>query len=139
MILSTSDIKTYSTPPRSRFKTFFVYLLVSVLVVLFSFIYELFSHQVYSCFMIYAFVFPLIGGAIPFLVIELFPTAIYPKAVSRNLYHSGIATLTMGSLMQGVLEIYGTTNSLMVVYWIIGIAMTAIGIITFLIQHIAHR
>ena len=37
-----------------------------------------------------------------------------------SLYNCGIATLTVGSIFQGVLEIYGTTNSLVNVYLVLG-------------------
>lgn len=49
-------------------------------------------------------------------------------------YHSGIATLTVGSIFKGVLEIYGTTNQLIVVYWIAGFGLLFIGILTYLLS-----
>lgn len=51
----------------------------------------------------------------------------YPGRIARNLYRSGIATLTIGCIMQGVLEIYGTTNKLICVYWIVGIVFVFVG------------
>lgn len=100
-------------------KTGFVYLLVSIFCALFGAVYESFSHEVYSYFMLYAFMFPLVGGVLPFfgLAFGKFPLS---DRISRNLYHSGVATLTVGSLFKGVLEIYGTTNGLVLAYWIIG-------------------
>ena len=79
--------------------------------------------------MIYAFVFPLVGGTFPFLAMDLFPCKKYPGTIARNLYHSGIATLTVGSILQGVFEIYGTTNSLCGIYWIVGAILVVMGII----------
>ena len=40
-------------------RTAFVYLLVSLFCALFGAVYEVFSHEVYSFYMIYAFAFPL--------------------------------------------------------------------------------
>ena len=96
------------------------YIRISLFIALFGAIYELFSHEVYSYHMIYAFVIPLAGGALPFLAIAMGRAKRYPGKISRSLYHAGIATLTVGSIMSGVLAIYGTTNNLLGAYWIIG-------------------
>lgn len=109
-------------------KTAFAYLLVSLFCALFGAVYERFSHGVYSFYMIYAFGFPLAGGTLPFLAISLSRKR-YPGAVARNLYHSGIATLTVGSIVQGILDIYGTTNRLTGLYWIVGVILVVSGIV----------
>lgn len=96
------------------------YIKISLFIALFGAIYELFSHEVYSYHMIYAFAIPLAGGALPFLAIAMGRAKRYPGKISRSLYHAGIATLTVGSIMSGILKIYGTTNSLLSAYWIIG-------------------
>lgn len=114
---------------KKALKTAFVYLLVSVFCALLGAVYELFSHEVYSYYMIYAFAFPLVGGTLPFFAFAFSRAKRYPRAVSRNLYHTGIAVLTVGSILRGVLEIYGTTNRLIKIYWILGIVLTVIGAI----------
>ena len=81
---------------------------------LFGAIYETFSHGVFSFYMIYAFAFPLVLGVTLYLIL-LFVRK-YPNRVFLNLWNSAIATFSVGSVFQGVLEIYGTTNSLSVVY-----------------------
>lgn len=123
MYTSDTDIS------RKALKTAFAYLLVSLLCALFGAVYERFSHGVYSFYMIYAFAFPLAGGTLPFLAISLFRKR-YPGAVARNLYHSGIATLTVGSIVQGILDIYGTTNRLTGLYWIVGVILVVSGIVS---------
>ena len=115
---------------RNAGKTALTYLLISLFCALFGAIYELFSHGVYSFYMIYAFAFPLAGGTAPFLIMASVKVKRYPARVSRNLYHSGIATFTAGSLVNGVLEIYGTTNALSVCYPIAGTALILGGITT---------
>ena len=124
MILYTSDTDI----SKRALKTAFIYLIISLFCALFGAVYEVFSHGVYSFYMIYAFAFPLVGGTFPFLAISLFRKH-YPDAIARNIYHSGIATLTVGSIIQGVLDIYGTTNRLTGLYWIVGIIMLISGIV----------
>ncbi len=110
-------------------KTALVYLLVSLFFVLFGAVYEIYSHEVYSYYMLYAFAFPLVGGTLVFNILSFLKLQKYPNAIACNLYHSGIATLTVGSVVQGVLEIYGTTNTLSDYYWYVGIVLIVIGVI----------
>lgn len=127
MILCTSDINE-----KSRLeKTAFVYFLIALFCAVFGAVYEVFSHDVYSFFMIYAFGFPLVGGTLPFWLLAREKNATYPGTVARNLYHSGIATLTVGSIVRGVLDIYGTTNVLSGYYFNVGWILTIIGVVLF--------
>ncbi len=89
----------------------------------FAFVYELFSHGVYSPFMIFAFLVPLLLGAVPSAILGGVPARKLPGTATRRLYHSGVAALTAGSLFRGVLEIYGTTSRLEAVYWAFGTLM----------------
>ena len=111
-------------------KTGFVYLFVSLFCVLFGAVYEYFSHDVYSYYMLYAFIFPLAGGAVPFLMLAFYKNDL-PNRIFCNLYHSGIATLTVGSLVQGVLQIYGTTNRLVWIYWWTGITLLLLAMVIY--------
>ena len=65
-------------------------------------------------------------GVLPLYLVSTRPAPL-PKRVCWGLYHAGIATLTVGSLISGALEIYGTTSPLIVVYWIAGAALTLLG------------
>lgn len=114
-------------------RTAVVYLLVTLLCVLFGAVYEHFSHGVYAYFMLYAFVFPLAGGALPFVGLAFYGNAL-PGRIACNLYHSGIAALTVGSLFQGALDIYGTTNRLMLVYWIAGALFLFLGMAAYFVD-----
>ena len=102
------------------------YVAAAIAVALFAFVYELFSHQVYSNWMLFAFLFPLAGGVIPFSFLAIAKKPL-PRAAGRCLYGSGIAALTAGSVFQGILEIYGTTSRLSPVYWISGGCLTLAG------------
>ena len=101
--------------------------------VLFGAVYELFSHGVYSYGMLYAFAFPLVLGVLPLLLLTML-RAPYPNRFASSVYHAGIAALTVGSIVSGALEIYGTTNPLTLVYWIAGGALTVLGAAVYLIS-----
>lgn len=132
----TSDIELNR---RQASKTAFVYLLVALFFVLFGAVYEIYSHEVYSYYMLYAFTFPLIGGTLVFNILSFLKLQKYPNAIARNLYHSGIATLTVGSVVQGVLEIYGTTNALSDYYWSVGIVLIVIGVVAGIVGFFLQR
>ena len=98
---------------------------------LFAAIYETFSFGVYSYFMIFAFVVPLLGCSLPYSIIVFINKKI-PESLSLRLWNSGIATLTVGSLVQGVIEIYGTTNQFVIIYGIVGAVFCISGFIVWL-------
>ena len=105
---------------RKIFKIILSYILITLFCILFSLVYEHFSHGVYSDYMLYMFLFPLIGGVLIFSMIGLVRFLPIPKRLVINLYNSGIATLTIGSCLNGVLEIYGTNSDLISIYWLLG-------------------
>ena len=109
--MSTLDIKYMK-------KQIITYLIASIACIIFSIIYETFSHGVYSLFMICSFAIPLILGC--FISLVLYKRKISYGRVEINLYNAGVATLTFGSIFQGVLEIYGTTNFKVYIYFFVG-------------------
>jgi len=117
---------------RKVLKTILAYIAITAFCWLFGYVYERFSHGVYSDFMVYMFLFPLIGGLVPFVFIRFTP-APFPGRFSQNAYNSGIAALTLASLLRGVFDIYGTISNYVKLYWILGIFLTIIGIISYLV------
>ena len=93
-----------------------VYLIISIFTAFFGAVYEVFSHGIYSYYMIYAFAFPLVFGVLPFLLITLIPRCAIPSYASRSCLHAAVATATVGSIIQGVLDIYGTDSMLVIIY-----------------------
>ena len=96
-----------------------IYFGISIFVCIFGQIYEYFSHGVYSSYMMFAFLIPFIGLFIPSLLNNL----ILERKITDNVtlpWKCGIATLTVGSIYKGVLEIYGTSGTFEQVYLIIG-------------------
>ena len=120
MTLFTSDTKNYA-------KIGLIYLLCCIFLALFGAVYEHFSFGVYSYFMLYAFAFPLVGGVLPALGLSLWGQNKSPWAVAVWLYRAGIATFSVGSIIRGVLDIYGTENVLTVWYWYAGGGLTTLG------------
>lgn len=100
-------------------------LAAAVFLAIFGAVYEQFSHGVYSPFMMYAFAIPLVLGAAPYAV--LLWRGKCPERPFLNLWNGGIAVLSVGSVFRGVLEIYGTTNDLAVVYPVMGGILLGLG------------
>lgn len=130
MILSISDIKRSK---KEIEKIVFLYLAGTVFCAVFGAVYECFSHEVFSYYMLYAFGIPLLGGAMPLYSVQYFQRKI-PGSRARLFQYFGIATLTVGCIFQGALEIYGTTNRLTVLYMIVGSAFLFIGGLMYLLQ-----
>lgn len=129
MILYISAINN-SKQKRQSLKTAVVYLAVSVFCVIFDQVYALFGHGVRSASMSFMFLYPLIGGVLIFLL-QLF---IFP-AVSDgsyrffyNSYNSGIAALTIKSMLYGIFEIAGTSSSYLTAFAVCGWMMIITGL-----------
>lgn len=101
---------------------------------LFAAVYETFSFGVYSYFMLFAFVVPLLGCSLPYSIM-VFRNKNIPDIKSLRLWNSGIASLTVGSIMQGVIEIYGTTNHLIIIYAAAGFIFCICGLVVWITQN----
>ena len=108
------------------------YLLATLGCALFGAVYEMFSHEVYSFFMIFAFAVPLLLGAIRFSLMRRCGKPFPGRAA--ELIHAGAAALTVGSILQGVMEIYGTSSPLIAVFWAAGGVLASAGWLAAFIQ-----
>lgn len=117
----------------SHKKRLVIYSAVTIFCGIFSAVYEHFSHDVYSAFMVYLFAIPLLLGVVPELV-SLFSKSTKSSPWSRLFRHFAVATLTVGSTLQGVLEIYGTTSGFIYLYAVIGGAFLAISLLKWTIS-----
>ena len=117
------------TPETKALKSARNYLYAAILCALFGAAYERFSHGVYSYFMIYAFAFPLTLGTLPEILCGL--RGAEPPPIPARLWGAGVATLTVGSIFRGILDIYGTSSPLSLVYWIVGglLALSGAGLL----------
>ena len=125
-----------SVTDRQRFRGL-CYLAAAVLTAAAGAVYEYFSHGVYSNYMIFAFLIPLLAGAVPNIIAA---AAGNKKRADRGgsaasaLQLAGGVTLTAGSLLKGALEIYGTTNRLTAVYPVVGTALLAAALAAYVLQ-----
>ena len=106
------------------------FLLLSIGCAVFSFVYECFSHHVYALSMILAFLYPLLGGALVCLILSHLRRL--PPSWALGAWCAGIITAMLGSLMQGVLVIFGTTNRLMIAYPLLAVGLCLAGLYGYL-------
>jgi hypothetical protein len=84
------------------------YALAALGCAIFSVIYEHFSHEVYSPWMVGLCAVPLLTGALPAMAIACLKVNVSWSA--SQLWACAVLTLTLGCCFAGVLEIYGTTS-----------------------------
>lgn len=110
-----------------------IYLVLTLICFVASAVYEYFSHGVLSIFMI-----------IPGFVVFICGYVIFPfisdvlTRLSFNLFNSTIATLVIGCYVKGVLDIYGTGNDLVNIYFLVA-GLFAIHTIAFIIGGIINE
>ncbi len=115
------------------------YFAASVVIAAAAAVYGLFSHGVYSYFMTYAFMIPLLAGALPHLLTamkeerkkadktaEKKPSGFADILDANEAQLAFVTTLTAGSLLKGALDIYGTTNRLLIIYPVIALLILAL-------------
>lgn len=110
-----------------------MYFCISMFCAVFGGIYEIFSHGVYSNYMMYAFLFPLIGGTLYNLILYSLRLRLQ-RGLSLIFYNTGIAALTIGSIVRGILDIYGTDNILANVYWYAGVVFVFLGVVFYAVD-----
>ena len=151
MTLYTSDTEYKNrTGSADLLRSGTAYLIASVLVAAAGWMYELFSHGVYSNYMICAFMVPLVCGALPDILAATRGSRSKKRSGCARAAHAthdaapcaapglrlaAVVTLTAGSLIKGVLDIFGTTNRLLVVYPIVGLALAIAALIAFIWQN----
>ncbi len=104
-------------------KPFYGYLTTSFLLLVATYIYEQFSHEVYSNFMRTSFLIPLIGGIIVTLLVMIFKLK-NPWVIS--FWNMGLTSLVYGFLLHGIFDIYGTFEPLVYIFiWLGGLLCLA--------------
>lgn len=115
-------------------KSIVVYLVLSAFAVVVSTVYGLFGHGVYSNYMTWMFLYPLIGGALFFFVIHIAMPHIIKFSGYRiffNSYNSAIAVMSFGSFLKGILEIAGTESPYTIYFYVAGGMFFLISFIVF--------
>ena len=114
-------------------KTATVYLILSIFLFIFSQVYVSLSYGEVSIFMNTLSLVPLIGGGLLVGLLYLQPTL---SRLSFNLWNSGVAVLTAGFLLRGIINLSGRSTTLDWPYWVIGagflgLALVSIGLSLF--------
>ena len=105
---------------------------VTILCFVIFIIYNIFSHGVYSNYMTLLFAWPLILGFVPSLLIALIPRLSEPSDLTKALYHSGLASVTVSSLLRGIFEIAGTSSIYQMPLMYVGIALMLAGVVVYI-------
>ena len=93
---------------------------LALLCVVFTAIYEHFSHGAASPHMRAMILMPLVGVALPALICFLTPLHRSIGRLAFNLWNSGLAVWVVGCLFRGIVNISGRHTSLDRPYWIAG-------------------
>lgn len=111
-----------------------IYVGVTIFCLVFYLIYNQFSHGVHSPFMTFLFAWPLVLGVLPSLMRVLFHFGHKGGFCSVNLYHSGVAALTVSSLLRGILDIAGSSSDYQGYLMLAGTIMLATGIVLYFLD-----
>lgn len=131
--MSILGTKTKSQKKHFR-KTIIGYSILALVAIGVNFIYGLFAHGVDSPAMTWMFLYPLLGGVLIYFLIDRFIPDIKRFVAYRigyNSYNSGIAALTTGSFLLGILEIAGTNSPYIIIFTIVGWLSIAVGLAIF--------
>ena len=112
---------------------------LAVFCVVFTAIYESFSHGAVSTQMRCMFLMPLVGCALPALVCLLTPLHRHVCRPAFNLWNSGLAVWTVGCLFRGIVNISGRFTDLDSIYWVTGWIFLAAAVVWELIHSVILR
>ncbi|EGV06450.1 hypothetical protein HMPREF1042_0175 [Streptococcus constellatus subsp. pharyngis SK1060 = CCUG 46377] len=108
-------------------KTAVVYTLITVFFFIFSRIYEHFSFGETSVYMHWLFGVPLIGGVVLLIFQKLIPNL---SRLSLNLWNSAVATIAVGVLFRGIVNLSGRSTTLDLPYWYVGIGLAGLALLS---------
>ncbi|HFU4501305.1 TPA: hypothetical protein ACGPA6_001607 [Streptococcus suis] len=126
MTLSTSV--TNQTAGRTA-RTFITYLATTAFLFIFSRIYESLSYGEVSVFMHYMFCVTLVGGGLLLGLLTIKPNL---SRLTFNLWNSGVATITAGFLLRGIINLSGRSTTLDQPYWFVGAGFLILALISLL-------
>ena len=108
-------------------KTAVVYALITVFFFIFSRIYEHFSFGETSVYMHYLFGVPLIGGMVLLIFQKMIPNL---SRLSLNLWNSAVATIAMGVLFRGIVNLSGRSTTMDLPYWYMGTGLAGLALLS---------
>ena len=124
--MTLSTLVTNTNNKRFK-KTVVVYTLITVFFFIFSRIYEHFSFGETSVYMHWLFGVPLIGGVVLLIFQKLIPNL---SRLSLNLWNSAVATIAVGVLFRGIVNLSGRSTTLDLPYWYVGIGLAGLALLS---------
>ena len=119
-----------------------IYAGVTLFCAVFSIIYNIFAHGVHSPYMTWLFVWPLVLG----VAVEIVAGIIRQKTdggrvadIAECIYNSGVAALTVSSMLRGIMDIAGTGSVYQVWMLYAGTVMAAAGAVIFAVAVLAGK
>ena len=94
-------------------RSLYIYIGITIFIGVFGGVYEIFSHNVFSPAMYLAWLIPCGFGVGVYLALAFAPIDKVPGTLLECIYNFGVAMFTVRSIFIGVIEIYGTTNKMM--------------------------
>lgn len=107
---------------------------LAVFCVVFTAVYESFSHGAVSTHMRCMFLMPLVGCALPALLCLVTPLHRHVCRPAFNLWNSGLAVWAVGCLFRGIVNISGRFTDLDSIYWVTGWIFLAAAVVWELIH-----
>lgn len=132
--MSTSATETVIPTRRRMRRALITGVSLAVFCVVFTFIYEQFSHGATSPHMRCMFLMPLVGCALPALAGLLTPLHRFVCRPAFNLWNSGLAVWAVGCLFRGIVNISGRFTDLDSIYWVTGWIFLAAAVVWELIH-----
>lgn len=133
MIVFTSVTHNMSSNKRLS-RTILFYLGLTAFCIVFDRVYFLFGHGVESPAMLWMFLYPLLAGVIPLSLLWVWIENARAKPWFRlayNTFNTALAILIVGSALQGVVDIAGTTSPYTFLYPVAGWILYGISLILF--------
>ncbi len=94
-------------------------------------LYEFFSHQVYSQVMRMVWLYPILGGLV---MIGLFERWMVFRTISLYLWKMAMFTLSIGHILFGIFEIYGSETNIVYLYFFMGGLLVLVSIVLLCIK-----
>lgn len=127
--MSTSATNSNS---KRAIRTFMTYLALTSFLFIFSRVYESLSYGETAFHMHYLFCVTLIGGSLLLGLMTIHRTL---SRLTYNLWNSGVATITAGFLLRGIINLSGRSTTLDQPYWYVGAGfLTLVAISLFIKQ-----
>lgn len=124
---NSSSGKAQAEVRRTALRILCSYLIATAFLIVFAAVYNHFGHGVRSRFMDFAWIWPALGA----ITAAVFSAIGKPfRDFGRVLLRCGLATLAIGSVLEGIFEIAGTNSPFMPVFAAAGLILLASSIVT---------